>query len=107
MKLSDQFLAEFMLEAREKNYSYSFFLNRNIQKYVLVFMVYGLLCLTMLYFDLMVGLALLIGMLFGNLLGDYSWILAIQKTWEFNKKIIDWDKVETLSVEEDIEETDS
>ena len=96
-RFSDQFLAQLMLDLRQRGISFGLHVRRNFPFYGIFFgyMVVALIVLA--WLQLWPVFCLAIGMFAGCLLRDIGWIRASRNSLPFTVKVTDWKKVEELA----------
>lgn len=102
-QFSDQKLAQRLLEARDRGYSYRFFLRQSAWKYLFMIVYFGSCLAFLAYVQYWSFFSLIAGLVGGSLLRDYSWVRAITRTYPFNMKVTDWNEVKRLASEEPME----
>jgi len=94
-KYSDSVLAVNLILIQKTKFSFWEYLRAYLVKYlcllVPVLLVYWFVKVDMLFFMLFFGL--FVGA-FGR---DIGWLIYMKKTWSFQEKITDWEKVEELA----------
>ena len=99
-KLSDQTLATRMLRAREDGgYKFVPFVRMNAKAYSFLGVYFGVLLVWLALAEAWPVFALVLGVLFGVLLRDMSWVIRVNRTWPFVIKVTDWEAVKRLSDE--------
>lgn len=97
-QLSDKLLAERTLQARARGgHKVLPYLRTNAKGYTILVLYFGAILAALGFAGIWPGFFAAGGMIVGVLLRDVSWLIGIQRTWSFNVKIIDWDKVQQLS----------
>ena len=94
---TDQALAQWMIEMRERGFSGGSFLRKSARSYLLLLSIYAVLLSLLAYLGTWIAFALLLGMLMGCLLRDISWLLRTRRAWPFTEKVTDWDLVRELA----------
>ena len=97
---TDRTLARHLLETREQGLSFPLFFSRTRKNYALRALCFlGPLPICVIQESWTV-FCLLLGIFLGSLLMDVSWFRLALRTWSFNVKVTDWDKVRKLAEDE-------
>ena len=92
----EKLLALHLLAHKEKGYSILYVLNKSKFRYMILFLLSGLLIWWSLE-SLNIFIVFSAGMLVGAFFRDFGWLRRIKASWAFNQKVIDWNKVEEIA----------
>jgi|GEM_PF-915816 len=96
--LSDKALAARMLQLHERGgYPLGLYLRWNAARYLLKAVIYAGLFALCESANLRPLFLVLLGVFIGSVVRDFEWLRATQKTWPFNAKVINWEKVRALA----------
>lgn len=97
MTVPDQILARRMLANRENGCSISHFYRLNYGRYLISAFIFAALIATTAALELYPLAVFSFGLIVGTIARDLGWFLAIQRTWPFTERVIDWAKVAELA----------
>ena len=97
-RLRDKTLAERMLEARQRGgYRILPFLRMNAKGYSFLAIYFGAVLAFLAFTGMWFPFCTIVGIVFGVLLRDWSWLIGVQRTWPFVTKVTDWDSVQKIA----------
>jgi hypothetical protein len=89
-----------MLRAREEGgYKFLPFLRMNLKGYSAIALYFGAILVVTASIKAWPVFIITLGMFFGVLLRDVSWLVGVNRTWPFVIKVTDWDAVKKLADE--------
>ena len=97
-RLSDKILAERILQARQHGgYRVPLFIRMNAKGYLFLVVYFGAVLAFLAYAGLWFPFVTVLGIVFGVLLRDLSWLIGVQRTWPFVVRVTDWEKVQRIA----------
>jgi hypothetical protein len=94
----ERLIARRILEAREQGgYSLGLFLRWQKLRYLLMIVYFSVAIGLSAYRELWGLLWLVLGLLIGIMLRDLGWFRASARSWPFNERVIDWEKVRQIA----------
>jgi hypothetical protein len=94
----ERLIAQRILEAREQGgYSVGLFLRWQKMRYLLMIVYFSTAIGLSAYMELWGLLWLVLGLLIGIVLRDLGWFRASARSWPFNERVIDWEKVRQIA----------
>ena len=97
-KMSDKMLAKRMVQVRAQGgYKIGPFLRFNAKGYVVLVLYFGAMLAFLAYVQMWTVFSGIACFVCGVFIRDVSWLVGLRRTWEFSRKIIDWDRVKRVA----------